>query len=183
MLTRRRPWPMRVLLLISVLAWVQALSGCATAPPRPEVPVPTPAAVPRPAVAATSRTAQSEVLAVERQWLASWFEGTPVVVNQAADGSVTVLVPRVHCFDVGQVRIKPALQMVLDKVAESLRRRPGHRLLVLAAPDDHAPTRSLALQRATQLRRHLQDRGVPIQRLAEPSSRVGDAVLLHMAAA
>jgi len=68
------------------------LSGCAgvtpTAPPTPPPPT-TPA----------QRTAAAEALAVERQWLVSWFHDTPVKVAQRGDGAVSVEVPREFSFD------------------------------------------------------------------------------------
>ncbi|MDE2276305.1 MAG: hypothetical protein KGK09_08420, partial [Burkholderiales bacterium] len=75
------------------------------------------------------------VLAIERHWLLSWFKGSPVAIAQRADGAVTVDVPRRYCFDPGQSHIKPPLAAVLDKVSESLQRRPLVHL-ALAAPGD-----------------------------------------------
>ena len=45
--------------------------------------------------AAAQRAAST--LAVERQWLAAWFKGTPVVVAQRPDGALVVDVPRQFC--------------------------------------------------------------------------------------
>jgi hypothetical protein len=71
---------------------------------------------------------------------------------------------------------------VLDKVAESLRRRPMSRLVLLAAPDDRAATAALALQRAAQLHRAFVDRGVAAARLAAPTATSATAVQLRIAA-
>lgn len=176
-------------------ALVLVLAGCASvAPPRPGTPAappagtevtptskPTPADAPpgAPATAApNARTAGAELLAIEQRWLQDWFRGTPVRIAQRSDGTLAVDVPREFCFEVGRSQVKPALGAVLDKVAESLRRRPGTRLTLLSAPGDPASSGSsastsaasatLALQRAAGVQRHLRDRGIALARLGEP---------------
>ena len=99
--------------------------------------------------ATLSRTAST--LAVERQWLASWFKGTPVVVAQRQDGAVVVDVPREFCFDPGHDTVKPALAAVLDKVTQSLRRTPTAELHLIAAPSDSNGSATLGVQRATRV--------------------------------
>ena len=157
------------LLLVVVLAvW-----GCASvAPPAPSAP-PT----------ADQRAALPAALAIERQWLLSWFQGTPVRIGQSHDGAVTVDVPREFCFDPGRSSVKPPLAAVLDKVAESLRRRPLASLSLLAAPGDAGGNASLALQRAIQVQKHLRSRGVPAARLGKPTVTTVAAVQLRIDAA
>ncbi len=130
------------------------------------------AAAPAPVAptAAEQKTAAASALAVERQWLASWFDKTPVVIGQRSDGAVTIDVPSNFCFEPGRSTIKPALAAVLDKVAESLRRVPGAQLPLLAAPEDASGTARLALPRATEIREHLRSRGVPTTRLGKPAA-------------
>ena len=122
-------------------------------------------------------------LVIERHWLQSWFKGTPVRIVQHDDGAVGIDVPREFCFDSGRNSVKPALAAVLDKLAESLRRTPPARLDRVAAPGDSAAPSALALQRATQVRRHLLSRGVPAAQLGEPSATSAAAVQLRMALA
>ena len=136
-----------------------------------------------PPTPAQQRTAAASRLAVERQWLASWFKGTPVVVGQRADGAVVVDVPREFCFEPGRDAVKPALGAVLDKVAESLRRMPVAELHLIAAPGDSSSGAALGLQRATRVHDHLRSRGVAASRLAKPSSAPGAAVQLRIEAA
>jgi outer membrane protein OmpA-like peptidoglycan-associated protein len=156
-------------------AFALALCGCASvAPPAPPVPSPPPSA--------DQRAAAPAALAAERQWLQSWFQGTPVLIAQRNDGAVTIDVPREFCFDPGRSAVKPALAAVLDKVAESLRRTPAARLPLLAAPDDDGGTTPLALQRAVQMQKHLQSRGVPLARLGKPAATTAAAVQLRMEA-
>ena len=136
-----------------------------------------------PRSAADQRAAVPESLTVERQWLQSWFQGTPVLIAQDASGAVMVEVPREFCFDRGRSTIKPALGAVLDKVAQSLRRQPLARLSLLAAPDDATGASPLALQRAAQLHKHLLSRAVPAAHLAPPSATASAMVQLRMEAA
>jgi outer membrane protein OmpA-like peptidoglycan-associated protein len=147
-------------------ATVAAQGPAASAPPTP----------------AQQRTAAASTLAVERQWLASWFKGTPVVVAQRPDGAVVVDVPREFCFDPGHDAVKPALAAVLDKVAQSLRRTPIAELHLIAAPNDASGSATLGVQRATRVYDFLRARGVPAARLAKPSAASGAAVQLRMEA-
>lgn len=159
------------LLLFAALA----LHGCATVSP------PAPVAQ-RPPVdqRADQRAAVQAALGVERKWLQSWFEGTPVVIAQRPDGALTIEVPREFCFDPGRDKIKPALAAVLDKVAESLRRRPQTRLALLAAPADATGTAPLAARRALKVRSHLLARGVPAARIGKPTTAATAAVQLQI---
>ena len=124
----------------TALLFALALGGCAsTPPPAPPAEVAVPPAPPvEPPTPAQQRTDAAAKLAVERQWLASWFKGTPVVVGQRADGAVFVDVPREFCFEPGRDVVKPALAAVLDKVAQSLRRLPIAELHLIAAPATRA---------------------------------------------
>jgi outer membrane protein OmpA-like peptidoglycan-associated protein len=164
--------------VIAALVAALVTGGCTTVPPQgPVAPAP-PAASATPGVE-DPRTA----MAIERQWLQSWFEGTPVEIAQRSDGALTVEVPREFCFDRGRTVVKPALGAVLDKVAESLRRRPASVLRLLAAPDDGDAITALATQRALQVQRHLRGRGVPAARLAAPMASMTAAVQLRIEAA
>jgi hypothetical protein len=129
---------------------------------------------------AVQRTAGEQALAIEQRWLDSWFRGTPVLIVQRQDGVLAIDVPREFCFEPGRIRVKPPLAAVLDKVAESLRRRPPANLSLLAAPEDRSATTPLALQRAAQIRRHLRDRGVAAARIGEPAVATADAVQLRI---
>ena len=145
-------------------ATVAAQGPAASAPPTP----------------AQQRTAAASTLAVERQWLASWFKGTPVVVAQRPDGAVVVDVPREFCFDPGRDTVKPALAAVLDKVTQSLRRTPTAELHLIAAPNDASGSATLGVQRATRVYDYLRAHGVPAGRLAKPTAASGAAVQLRM---
>ena len=148
-----------------VVAW--ALQGCAGLASAPTAK--TPAASPRPAT-----------LAVERQWLQSWFEDTPVRIEQRSERDFSVEVPREFCFALGRSEIKAPLAAVLDKLAQSLQRKPELRVEWLAAPGDAAGSEALALRRASQVRQHLRSRGVAESRLAPPGVAGAAAVQLRI---
>jgi outer membrane protein OmpA-like peptidoglycan-associated protein len=177
--------------LIVLAALVACASGPASAPSREDSAMPVPAAVaaeaPAPAAPpptlAEQRTAAASVLAVERQWLAAWFKGTPVVIAQRPNGAVTVDVPREFCFAAGQDVIKPALSAVLDKVAQSMRRTAIAEIHLISAPADVGGGAALALKRAARVRESLRSRGVTEPRLAKPSAASSPAVQLRIEAA
>ncbi len=164
----RRAW---MLASISISAW--ALHGCAAGPSRPNEAASAGRDAPRTAARGPYP------LAVERDWLRSWFEGTPVAIAQRDDGPLSVEVPLAFCFAPRRSSVKPALAAVLDKLAESLRRTravlPG-----LAAPADLEGPPALALQRAAALRAHLLQRGVPVAQLGTPAATQVAAVQLRM---
>ena len=178
---------------LATLPLVVALSLCACASDLPSSSSSSPAPSPSPATVAAQgpaasapptpaqqRTAAASTLAVERQWLASWFKGTPVVVAQRPDGAVVVDVPREFCFDPGRDTVKPALAAVLDKVTQSLRRTPTAELHLIAAPNDASGSATLGVQRATRVYDYLRAHGVPAGRLAKPTAASGAAVQLRM---
>jgi outer membrane protein OmpA-like peptidoglycan-associated protein len=187
------PWGLRSMALLVALV----LAGCAGVkpPPPPREPVksdppapapapPAPAPAPAPS-AADQRAAAPAALATERKSLQSLFAGTPVRITQTRDGPVGVEVPREFCFDAGQSEIKPPLAAVLDKLAQSMRRAPLARLTLVSAPDDTgaAPSSTLAQQRAAQLQKHLQSRGVAASRIGKPTPTTAAAVQLRLEAA
>ena len=161
-----------------------ALAGCASVAPTPPVSPPSPTAPASPgsapATVAEQKTAAAGALAVERKWLASWFEKTPVAIGQRSDGTVTIEVPRDFCFDRGKSVVKPALAAVLDKVAESMRRVPSASLPLLAAPEDAGGATRLALQRSTEIRDYLRGRGVAATRLGSPSVTTAAVVQIRI---
>lgn len=149
---------------------ILGLAGCGTTP-LPERSV-APAPAPRPA---------APPLVVERQWLQSWFDGTPVVIAQQGSGPVAVNVPLEFSFDAGKRSVKPPLAAVLDKLAEALRRQP-QMTLALAAPGDAGGDEALAAQRAAALRSYLMGRGAGSAQLGAPQPTAGRAVKLRLEA-
>jgi outer membrane protein OmpA-like peptidoglycan-associated protein len=179
--------PLRRLMLATLPAVLAA--GCAStsgpptergvvAPPLPPgSPLPGDPAVPgRPA---PPPPAPATPLAAEQRFLEDWFRGTPVVIGTSGASQLTVDVPLAHSFDSGKVDIKPALNAVLERVAQSLLRQPGARLVV-AAPGDPG-NGALAQARAQRVREHLLLRRVAAPRIElGPAVRPGGAVQLRL---
>jgi outer membrane protein OmpA-like peptidoglycan-associated protein len=160
-----------------VCAWL--LHGCGSTPPAAPVAPPTVPSAPQAPPPATAPQ-KGSALAVERQWLQSWFEGTPVLIVQRSETTLSISVPREFCFDAGRSQVKPALAAVLDKVAESLRRKPQLRLPEVAAPGDAASAPALAQRRAAQVRSHLIAHGVAASRIGPPTVTPNAAVQLSL---
>ncbi|MBZ8140969.1 hypothetical protein CLD22_13790 [Rubrivivax gelatinosus] len=144
------------------------LAGCQSTPA--PAPSSVPVATPRPA---------APPLVVERQWLQSWFGGTPVVIAQQGAGPVALEVPLEFSFQAGRREVKPPLAAVLDKLAEALRRQP-QMTLALAAPADAGGDAVLAAQRAGALRSYLLERGAGSAQLGAPQAAPGRAVKLRL---
>jgi outer membrane protein OmpA-like peptidoglycan-associated protein len=154
-------------------ALLLALQGCSTTPaPAP----PVSASAPPPAAPAPRPSG----LAVERQWLQSWFDGTPVRIAQRSESAFSIEVPREYCFDPGKQGVKAPLAAVLDKLAQSLQRKPAARVELLAAPGDASAPSPLAQQRAEAVRQHLLARGVSSQQLSAPTAAALPAVQLRI---
>jgi outer membrane protein OmpA-like peptidoglycan-associated protein len=114
-------------------------------------------------------------LATEQRWLSQWFDGTPVRITGQSDGRGLLLaVPLDFAFDAQSPRPKPALQAVLDKVGQSLKRQPATRLRI-GAPGPAA--------RALSARAHLLAQGVASHRVEASAQTVGEEVLLRLSLA
>lgn len=169
-----------------VAAAALMLAGCAVTPSGtgPASTAPTPPAAPAADPAADPDAGRPTALMIERQWLQSWFKGTPVRISQRGEGPLDVAVPVEFSFDAGRSPVRPALAAVLDKLAESLRRVPSARLVLLAAPadakQDARQAATLAAQRGARIRAHLLSRGVPSGQLGAPTASSAPAVQLRV---
>ena len=118
-------------------------------------------------------------LAPEARWLGDLFAGTPVQVAGEADGSVRIQVPMKFAFDPGtpttlpSTTPKPPLQAVLDKLSQSLKRRPAAKLQA-GVPSPSASDRLAAI------RTHLANKGVPATRVAQTGTAGDDKLLLRL---
>ena len=153
-----------------------ALAGCAGVATPPATPADAPAA----AAAKPAPPARPAALAVERQWLQAWFDGTPVRIEQRRTRAFSVEVPREFSFDGGRSEIKPPLAALLDKLAQSLQRKAELRVELIAAPVDGPGSAALAQRRASSVRQHLMSRGVSASRLAAPEVASAAAVQLRV---
>lgn len=125
---------------------------------------------------ADRRAAAPAALMAEQQWLQQWFSGTPVAIAQERSGALRVDVPDAFAFDAGQAAVKPALAAVLDRVAESMRRRD---LLVLTVAPPAGGEAGLGRRRVESMTRHLTGRGVDAGRIA-PAAADGPVVGLRL---
>lgn len=146
------------------------LAGCATGPRGTmEAPVPQ-------GTEADRRAAAPAALMAEQQWLQQWFSGTPVAISNDRGDQLRVDVPAKFAFDPGQVGIKPPLAAVLDRVAESLRRRD---MIVLAVAPPVEAEGALGRRRVEAVTRYLTGRGVDASRIA-PAAADGQVLGLRM---
>ncbi len=166
-------------------AGVLLVAGCASRAPAPPPPAPAPPPVatapaprvePRPAPApAPAPAPKPSPLAAEQRWLEQLFEGTPVRISAEDDGAaLQLLVPMAFSFEADSPKPKPALQAVLDKLGQSLKRQPASKLRINAP----GPT-----ARAVAARQHLLSRGVAAHRVEAGSSARGDDVTLRLSLA
>ncbi len=116
-------------------------------------------------------------IVTERRWLEEWFGKTPVVISQPSDNALQLSVPMVNSFEPGQLVPRAALAAVLDRLADSLRRQPNTRLVVVAAPDV-AASPAQAATRAQRMVEHLIARRVMPQRITTPRTGASGAPVL-----
>lgn len=148
-----------------------ATAPAATGPAGVTTPSPTVSAQTAP-VATVEAPPTAMSLGTESTWLRQWFDGTPVVITDESDGSVSVRVPMVHAFDAGTgVAVKPAIRAVIDKVSESLKRRQDARVII-SAPEPEA--------RADALRDVFRTDGIDVTRIATVPSADPTTVLMQM---
>jgi outer membrane protein OmpA-like peptidoglycan-associated protein len=119
-------------------------------------------------------------LATEQRFLEDWFRGTPVVIAAQPPTTLQLDVPLANSFDAGKADIKPALNAVLDRVAQSLMRHAGARITVSAPADATGPA-TLAQARTQRVRDSLGSKGVSATRVTLiESGRAGSPVQLRL---
>ncbi len=165
------------------------LSACAgpgpavpSRPAAPAAPTPTSPTAPggEPGSAACPGAPPSTPLAMEQRFLEDWFRGTPVVIASQPPTTLQLDVPLAHSFDAGKADVKPALNAVLERVAQSLLRHPGARIAVTAPADATGPA-ALAQARAQRVRDNLSARGIAATRVSMAESlRPGGALQLRL---
>jgi len=155
---------------------VLLVAGCASRAPAPapvrgaQAPASQPEARSEARPPATPAAPKPSPLATEQRWLSQWFDGTPVAIAAEPDGSVQLTVPTEHSFDGQSTAPKPALKAVLDKVGQSLKRKPTSRLTI-AAPGQAGSARAAAA------RQHLLARGVAKHRVTAAPTDANKVVL------
>jgi hypothetical protein len=120
-------------------------------------------------------------LAMEQRFLEGWFRGTPVVIATQPPTTLQLDVPLANSFDAGKADVKPALNAVLDRVAQSLLRHAGARITITASGDANGPA-TLAQARTQRVRDSLATKGIAATRIALiESARGGSPVTLRLA--
>lgn len=140
---------------------IALLAACGT--PRPAPPAAVAPAAPAPASAPIA-PAPRATLAGEQVRLAELFRGTPVTFAMQQDGSLRATVPRRFAFDAGEIKVKPPLAAVLDRLAKAqLPSTSRMRVNAPADPETRGPT--LARDRALSVRDYLMGQGIAPTRL------------------
>jgi len=149
----------------------------APAPGSPGAPGSDPNTAPRPG---TPGASPATPLATEQRFLEDWFRGTPVVIAAQPPTALQLDVPLANSFDAGKADVKPALNAVLDRVAQSLLRHAGARITVTVSADAAGPA-TLAQARAQRVRDSLAAKGIAATRVSLiESARGGSPVQLRL---
>ncbi len=170
---------------------VLLISACASSPSSPSGVLGAPAssgsptdpnAAQRPSAPTTP---PANPLATEQRFLEDWFRGTPVVIAALPPVTLQLDVPLANSFDTGKADIKPALNAVLNRVAQSLLRQNAARINVNAPADasgNAALAPALAQSRAQRVRDALGLKGIAATRvvLAESAPRAGGPLQLRL---
>jgi len=93
-------------------------------------------------------------------------KGTGVDISRTADNQLKVNVPGDFSFDVGQAKVKPVMQPVLDKLAAGL--DASHQLVIVGHTDstgNDAANQTLSLHRAESVRDYLAGKGIAAARV------------------
>jgi outer membrane protein OmpA-like peptidoglycan-associated protein len=163
------------------------LGACATTTPRDPGPVVT-APVEAPPTAAPGdakplpkpASPPPSPMSTEQRFLDDWFRGTPVVIAAQGPAGLTVDVPLANSFEAGKSEVRPALNAVLERVAQSLRRQIGARVAI-SAPADAGGAPGLAAARAQRVREALIAKNVAAPRISlAEAARPGAAVQLRV---
>ncbi len=96
-------------------------------------------------------------------------QGTGVAVTQTADNQLKLNVPSDVSFDTGRADIKPNLQPVLDRFAQTLNANPAATVRIIGHTDStgsDAVNDPLSVNRAASTRQYLAARGVDPARVA-----------------
>lgn len=156
-------------LRLAGLLLAASMAACTSTAPHPRAPkptAPTPAqpAAPAPAPPPPSTPAPPlppPELAPEARWLHEWFDATPVRVALDDQGLVHLNVPASYAFNAASPAPKPPLKAVLDRVAQSLARKPQAKVAVTVPSGTNG--------REAAVRSHLLAQGVAAWRISVQS--------------
>ena len=105
----------------------------------------------------------------QRQQMGAATQGTGVSVVQTADNRLKIQIPSDISFDTGKAAIKPELQPVLDRFAQTLVENPVTNVHIIGHTDStgsDAVNNPLSVRRAISARDYLAARGVTPARVS-----------------
>jgi len=162
-----KPLPLRLPIVVMAAGLLGACAGTTPSlPDRPGVYPGAPGSTGGATVpGGTPSAPAASPLTTEQRFLEDWFRGTPVVIAAQPPTILQVDVPLANSFDAGKADVKPALNAVLERVAESLRRQPAGRLLV-STPADAGGNATLGQMRSQKIRDLLIIKGIAATRVS-----------------
>lgn len=111
----------------------------------------------------------SQHMEEQKQAMQAATQGTGVAVTQTANNELKLEIPSDISFDTGKANIKPALQPVLDRFAQTLQANAVTTVRVIGHTDNtgsDAVNDPLSVRRAASARDYLASRGVTPNRIA-----------------
>ena len=111
----------------------------------------------------------SQHMEEQKQAMQAATQGTGVAVTQTANNELKLEIPSDISFDSGKANIKPALQPVLDRFAQTLQANAITTVRILGHTDNtgsDAVNDPLSVRRAASARDYLASRGVTPNRIA-----------------
>ena len=111
----------------------------------------------------------SQRMEKQRQQMEAATQGTGVSVMQTADNRLKIQIPSDISFDTGKAAIKPELQPVLDRFANTLIENPVTNVHIIGHTDStgsDAVNNPLSVRRAISARDYLAARGVATTRVS-----------------
>lgn len=111
----------------------------------------------------------SQRMQQQKQAMESATQGTGVAVTQTADNQLKLEIPSDISFDTNRADVKPELQPILDRFAQTLQANPVTTVRIVGHTDStgtDAINEPLSVRRAASVRDYLAARGVAPQRVA-----------------
>lgn len=111
----------------------------------------------------------SQHMEEQKQAMQAATQGTGVAVTQTANNELKLEIPSDISFDTGKANIKPALQPVLDRFAQTLQANAITTVRIIGHTDNtgsDAVNDPLSVRRAASARDYLASRGVTPNRIA-----------------
>jgi outer membrane protein OmpA-like peptidoglycan-associated protein len=104
----------------------------------------------------------------QKQAMEQATEGTGIEVSQTANNELKIEIPADFSFDIGKANIKPNMQPVLNRLAQTLNQNPVTQVRIVGHTDStgsDAINNPLSVNRAAATRNYLAGLGVASQRM------------------